>query len=94
VRGPNGGAIVGRPSHGALARVGIDRASTGTEVVQLVEEVDIYPSLLALAGLDVPTWLQGTSWVPLLQDKAEARTPPTSLLSQMEALRCWASVIL
>ncbi len=35
---------------------------------QLVEYVDIYPTLCAMAGLPLPTHLQGKSLVPLLND--------------------------
>ena len=38
------------------------------QVAQLVEEIDIFPSLLELAGLTIPADLQGQSWVPLLSD--------------------------
>jgi arylsulfatase A-like enzyme len=34
----------------------------------LVEFVDIYPSLCELAGLELPAHLQGTSFVPLIQN--------------------------
>jgi iduronate 2-sulfatase len=34
---------------------------------QMVELVDIYPTVSELAGLPVPGWLQGTSAVPLVQ---------------------------
>jgi len=34
----------------------------------LVEFVDIYPSLCELAGLELPTHLQGTSFVPLIKN--------------------------
>ncbi len=38
----------------------------GKQTDALTEFVDIYPSLCALAGLPVPTHLQGTSFTPLL----------------------------
>lgn len=38
----------------------------GSFVEEMVEEVDIYPSLVDLHGLEVPADLEGTSWVPLL----------------------------
>ncbi len=34
----------------------------------LVEQVDIYPTLAGLAGLDVPKTVQGRTFQPLLQD--------------------------
>ena len=45
-----------------------DMASGGQRTSALVEFVDIYPSLCELAGLPLPTHLQGTSFVPLLED--------------------------
>ena len=41
-------------------------APRGREVPQFVEEVDIFPSLLELAGLPAVQALEGQSWVPLL----------------------------
>lgn len=48
-----------KPAVSSLQRWGI--SSTGKEIAQMVEEVDIYPSLIDLAGLAVPTELQGTT---------------------------------
>lgn len=45
---------------------GIEIAGQRTDA--LVEFVDIYPSLCELAGLPLPSHLQGTSFVPLLDD--------------------------
>ena len=42
--------------------------SGGQETEALVEFVDIYPTLVDLAGLPLPPHLQGTSFVPLLND--------------------------
>ncbi len=39
----------------------------GTRLEQLVELVDVYPTLSELAGLPVPQWLQGTSAVSLVR---------------------------
>ncbi|HEY9507189.1 MAG TPA: sulfatase [Gemmatimonadales bacterium] len=39
----------------------------GLRLDQLVELVDVYPTLSELAGLPVPEWLQGTSAVPLVR---------------------------
>ena len=43
-------------------------ATAGQRTDALVEFVDIYPSLCELAGLPLPEHLQGTSFVPLLED--------------------------
>jgi arylsulfatase A-like enzyme len=40
----------------------------GLRLPQLVEFVDLFPTLAALAGLPVPTQLQGTSALPLFSD--------------------------
>ena len=42
--------------------------SAGTKVDALVEHVDIYPTLVDLAGFEPPSGLQGSSLVPLLKD--------------------------
>ncbi len=47
-----------------------DMAQAGQRTDALVEFVDIYPSLCELAGLPLPNHLQGTSFVPLLEDPA------------------------
>ncbi len=44
---------------------------TGGRTDALVEFVDIYPSLCELAGLPLPDHLQGSSFVPLLEDPAQ-----------------------
>ncbi len=45
---------------------------SGQRVNSLVEFVDIYPTLCALAGVELPSHLQGKSLLPLLEDpKAE-----------------------
>jgi arylsulfatase A-like enzyme len=40
----------------------------GRQAHGLVEFVDIYPSLATLAGLSLPSHVQGSSFVPLLHD--------------------------
>ena len=54
----------------------------GRAVEQLVEEIDIFPSLLELAGLPVPGDLQGKSWVPLLGQGGAAVTGKERVFSQ------------
>ncbi len=45
--------------------------STGQQTDALVEFVDIYPSLCELAGLPLPSHLQGKSFVPLLENPSQ-----------------------
>jgi len=44
------------------------RNGRGLQIDQLVEFVDIYPTLCELAGLPIPNHLQGLSAVPLMED--------------------------
>ena len=53
----------------------------GNIIEQLVEEVDIFPSLVDLGGFPVPADLMGESWVPLLQKSQRLEGYPDSLLS-------------
>ena len=33
----------------------------------LISQIDIFPTILELCGIDVPTWMQGKSLVPILR---------------------------
>lgn len=50
----------------------------GTTCTQPVSLIDVYPSLLDFAGLDVPEWLDGTSIKPQLTDPSTPRGPAIS----------------
>ncbi len=43
--------------------------SGGKVVDGLVSQIDLYPTICELAGVDAPEWLQGKSMVPLVQDE-------------------------
>ncbi|MFT4600065.1 MAG: iduronate 2-sulfatase [Arenicella sp.] len=40
----------------------------GSETFGITELIDMYPSLCELAGIDAPPYLQGTSFVPLIEE--------------------------
>ena len=50
----------------------------GTTCLQPASLIDVYPSLVDLAGFEVPEWLDGTSVKPQLNDPHEARDPAIS----------------
>lgn len=45
-----------------------DQEKRGVETYALTELVDMFPSLCELAGIEIPNYMQGTSFVPLLND--------------------------
>ena len=45
-----------------------DQKKRGVETYAITELVDMFPSLCELAGIEVPDYAQGTSFVPLLND--------------------------
>ncbi len=63
----------------------------GTSTKALVELVDMYPSICELSEVNLPTHLEGTSFVPLLQDPN--RNWKAAVFSQFPnpALREWAA---
>ena len=44
----------------------------GKVVDAMVSHVDVFPTICELAGLDRPPWLQGTSFLPLVDGRAES----------------------
>eukprot|EP00035_Acanthoeca_spectabilis_P040066 m.67154 g.67154 ORF g.67154 m.67154 type:complete len:532 (-) comp9849_c0_seq1:28-1623(-) len=59
--------VIFRPAGGASTFPG-----RGRMIEQLVEEIDIFPSLIDLVGLTIPSNLQGKSWLPLIKDSSLA----------------------
>lgn len=51
------------------------QATAGRKTSALIELVDIYPTLCELAGLPLPSHLQGTSFAPLLRDPEQDWKP-------------------
>jgi len=45
-----------------------DQENRGVQTFAITELVDMFPSLCELAGIDVPDYLQGNSFVPLLEN--------------------------
>jgi iduronate 2-sulfatase len=68
----------------AAALTGVQR---GAEVGQLVEEIDLFPSLAELAGLRAPTALEGTSFVPLLSKRGGGKAAAFSQYPRLDAAR-------
>ncbi len=66
--------------------------SRGVQSEALVELVDIYPTLCELAGLEKPEYLDGTSFVPLIENPNKPWK--TAAFSQFPspALREWGSI--
>jgi N-sulfoglucosamine sulfohydrolase len=45
--------------------------SGGQVCDELVSQIDLFPTICDLIGIDHPSWLQGTSILPLIQDETE-----------------------
>jgi iduronate 2-sulfatase len=45
-----------------------DMPSVGKQTNALVEYVDMYPTMLDLCGLEIPEWIEGLSFVPVLKN--------------------------
>lgn len=65
------------------------RIPAGLVLPQLVEFVDIYPTLVELAGLEPPSHLQGTSAVPLITEPG--RTWKQAVFSQFLREGIWVA---
>jgi iduronate 2-sulfatase len=44
----------------------------GAQISGITELIDMYPSMCEMAGIEIPKYLQGTSFVPLLKDPERA----------------------
>lgn len=69
----------------------LPRSSRGAKSMALVELIDMYPTLCDLAGLELPSHLEGTSFAPVLENPK--RKWKTAAFSQYPnpALREWAA---
>jgi len=47
-----------------------DRSSAGSHFKDLVQPADLAPTLLDLAGIDIPSFMQGQSYLPLLKGES------------------------
>ncbi|MBP1839924.1 sulfatase [Formosa algae] len=45
-----------------------NQENRGKQTFEITELVDMFPSLCEIAGIDVPDYMQGTSFVPLIKD--------------------------
>lgn len=45
-----------------------NQTNVGQQTFELTELIDMFPSLCDMAGIEKPSYLQGTSFVPLMQD--------------------------
>lgn len=45
-----------------------NQENRGAQTFELTELIDMFPSLCELAGIEVPDYMQGTSFVPLMKD--------------------------
>ncbi|MBT3297023.1 MAG: sulfatase [Verrucomicrobia bacterium] len=48
----------------------------GSRIKGMVANIDLAPTILELAGAEIPKTMQGESFVPVMQGKAEGRTAP------------------
>lgn len=48
-----------------------DNKSAGTVKDSLISQLDVYPTLCDLLGIEKPQWLQGKSFVPVLENRVE-----------------------
>jgi iduronate 2-sulfatase len=65
------------------------RIAAGTRIAQMVEFVDVYPTLSELAGLPVPAQLEGVSAMPLIAEPSRAWKP--AVFSQFLRDGIWAA---
>ncbi len=67
-----------------LAGAGVPR---GRVVTSTVELLDLYPTVVELAGLSPPAGLEGETLVPLMEGRAKNRRPASSLVFHYDAAR-------
>ncbi len=76
-------------THSPLLVSAPGRIAPGTRVNRMVEFVDVYPTLVELAGLPAAPHTQGASAVPLLRDGTRAWKP--AVFSQFLRAGTWAA---
>lgn len=45
-----------------------DQMNRGAQTFEITELIDMFPSLCEIAGIEIPDYMQGTSFVPLIED--------------------------
>ena len=60
----------------------------GKSTAAVVETVDLYPTLCALAGLAIPSWLDGRDLAPLLADPTAPGRSAVSYYGGNRSIRC------
>lgn len=45
-----------------------DQKNRGAQTFKITELIDMFPSLCEIAGIDIPDYMQGSSFVPLIED--------------------------
>lgn len=49
-----------------------DQENRGAQTFEITELIDMFPSLCEIAGIEVPDYMQGTSFVPLIEEPKRA----------------------
>ncbi|MCL7764661.1 sulfatase [Polaribacter sp. Z014] len=74
-----------------ISAPGVTDKTKGQKANALVELIDLYPTLCDLAGLSIPSNLEGKSLVPILKRPSSKSQKPAFSLFPTPALREWAA---